>query len=370
VVVSAPLPQSVPNGSYGGARIKTESAYDSSSSSYAQFRGPTLNTQLAQQRAANLLQTQYGQQAAASIAAAQSQQTGLSLPGQQRPVGLQLPGQGGQQPHAQSQYQQQQQQQQQQRSSLGTSQTDGAGDAMEEWTAVVSEQRARPDSDRVVADRTIRSQIEEAARMMETGLMLPLDELRRPSGKKQRRLLSNIGASSAENPSAATANATPRIPQLDGTIDKEEEDDDSKPGLKVEADEDAINSDLDDSEDELRDNQDDGEDAKGGDYVLCTYDKVQRVKDKWKATLKDGVIQIASKEYVIEVTPVDSFLTCVTVTSFTKPMASTSGDRPTRRPRSLCATRLNYGAHYQMNGDNIPIFCGFSQIGIGDYFPL
>ncbi|KAH0186348.1 hypothetical protein KCU86_g12070, partial [Aureobasidium melanogenum] len=34
------------------------------------------------------------------------------------------------------------------------------------------------------------------------------------------------------------------------------------------------------------------------DHVLCTYDKVQRVKNKWKCTLKDGIMSANGKEYL------------------------------------------------------------------------
>lgn len=60
-----------------------------------------------------------------------------------------------------------------------------------------------------------------------------------------------------------------------------------------EDDEDAINSDLDDP-DELDDNAADGDDV--ANVMLCTYDKVQRVKNKWKCTLKDGVLKIDGTE--------------------------------------------------------------------------
>ncbi|KLJ08778.1 transcription initiation factor TFIIA large subunit [Blastomyces silverae] len=67
-------------------------------------------------------------------------------------------------------------------------------------------------------------------------------------------------------------------------------------GRQEEVDEDAINSDLDDSEDML-DDHNDGDDAVGQ-VMLCTYDKVQRVKSKWKCTLKDGILTSGGKEYV------------------------------------------------------------------------
>ncbi|KAF2454753.1 hypothetical protein BDY21DRAFT_260028, partial [Lineolata rhizophorae] len=61
-------------------------------------------------------------------------------------------------------------------------------------------------------------------------------------------------------------------------------------------DEDAINSDLDDSEDENAAGV--GDEEALGEVMLCTYDKVQRVKNKWKCTLKDGVLSTQRKEYV------------------------------------------------------------------------
>ncbi|KKA29162.1 hypothetical protein TD95_004026 [Thielaviopsis punctulata] len=62
------------------------------------------------------------------------------------------------------------------------------------------------------------------------------------------------------------------------------------------ADDDAINSDLDDPEDQ-DENSDDDDDALGP-MMLCMYDKVQRVKNKWKCVLKDGVLTVNGKDYV------------------------------------------------------------------------
>ena len=60
-----------------------------------------------------------------------------------------------------------------------------------------------------------------------------------------------------------------------------------------EEDEDAINSDLDDPDD-LAANEEDNENT--DQVMLCTYDKVQRVKNKWKCTLKDGVLRVEGNE--------------------------------------------------------------------------
>ncbi|TXT13974.1 uncharacterized protein COLE_00167 [Cutaneotrichosporon oleaginosum] len=60
----------------------------------------------------------------------------------------------------------------------------------------------------------------------------------------------------------------------------------------------VIDSDLDDSDDEL--GIDDGiENGEGDiDIVYCVYDKVQRVKNKWKTVFKDGMIHINGKDYL------------------------------------------------------------------------
>jgi len=58
-----------------------------------------------------------------------------------------------------------------------------------------------------------------------------------------------------------------------------------------------IGSDLDDSDDEELGEEEEGDDG-GRDSVLCTYDKVQRVKNKWKCVLKDGIMHINGKDYL------------------------------------------------------------------------
>ena len=67
---------------------------------------------------------------------------------------------------------------------------------------------------------------------------------------------------------------------------------------------DAINSDLDDSdiESDLDSEFGEGEEGDGEGIdkaiVLCMYEKVHRTKNKWKCQLKDGVISIAGKDWV------------------------------------------------------------------------
>ncbi|KAJ7238592.1 transcription factor IIA, alpha/beta subunit [Mycena haematopus] len=65
----------------------------------------------------------------------------------------------------------------------------------------------------------------------------------------------------------------------------------------------AINSDLDDSDSEPEDGKDADESSGAGvdiDIVFCTYDKVARVKNKWKGVLKDGVIHTGGKDYLFQ----------------------------------------------------------------------
>lgn len=119
------------------------------------------------------------------------------------------------------------------------------------------------------------------------GLLAPLSE--QPSfakGTKRKAHLMNDLSSSTASSSNAIAQSTPA--QYDGV------DDYNGNTGREEEDEDAINSDLDDPEDPL-DGSNDGDDAVGQ-VMLCTYDKVQRVKSKWKCTLKDGILTSGGKE--------------------------------------------------------------------------
>lgn len=60
----------------------------------------------------------------------------------------------------------------------------------------------------------------------------------------------------------------------------------------------VIDSDLDDSDDELADEGEDDEAGGDVDIVFCVYDKVQRVKNKWKTVFKDGLIHVNGKDYL------------------------------------------------------------------------
>lgn len=108
---------------------------------------------------------------------------------------------------------------------------------------------------RVEIDRMLHEQILAKAKSMEGGgLMVPLKEATRHSSASTSR------KAKGKQPAA-----------FDGGDDDEEDDDD------------AINSDLDDPEDEHDD--DDVDDDGLGNIMLCMYDKVQRVKNKWYVSM-------------------------------------------------------------------------------------
>ncbi|SPO26251.1 related to TOA1 - transcription factor TFIIA-L [Ustilago trichophora] len=120
------------------------------------------------------------------------------------------------------------------------------------------------------------------------------------------------GASSSSNGGAADQHRS-KVARADGSSDvknaadggahdgasgaKKEEDQDAEAGQKRKriSDDDEIGSDLDDSDDE---DLDGGADGDNDDMVLCLYDKVQRVKNKWKCVLKDGVASIDGRDYL------------------------------------------------------------------------
>ncbi len=127
---------------------------------------------------------------------------------------------------------------------------------------------------------------------------MPVSEQPRFNSTKKPKVVGGPGNSHSALAAAQTANLVlmPKIPQLDGGDDEDEED---KTIVKDELfdddeDEDAINSDLDDPDDNvIEEEQDEG---RPNQIMLCTYDKVARVKNKWKCTLKDGVLTTGGKE--------------------------------------------------------------------------
>jgi transcription initiation factor TFIIA large subunit len=245
------------------------------------YAGYEHNTQLAQQRAAALVQQrvqQHGnvhQQNFPNLAQ-QGHHPQMPMQGQQQR--MMAPQHQQQRP---PQQQQQQHMQQQQRPTpqghIYTSQTDGSGDALADWEALKAA-RATDAVDRMAADDSMRARIDAMAMRQDSGLMVPLDSM--PKGKKRRAAVRVL-----QNQDAEATSRTPGSAGFDAAADDVEPTEDP---------EDAINSDLDDSEDELNDGDNSDDDMV--DYMLCTYDKVQRVKNKWKCTLKDGILTTNKKE--------------------------------------------------------------------------
>ena len=74
-----------------------------------------------------------------------------------------------------------------------------------------------------------------------------------------------------------------RVQQNDGADDEDDLEEDLD-------DDDNINSDLDESEEDA--------DAETSNLMLCQYEKVSRVKNKWKCIFKDGVINVNGKDHL------------------------------------------------------------------------
>ncbi|KAG5925448.1 hypothetical protein E4U53_003309 [Claviceps sorghi] len=242
------------------SEIKHEPGTQVSLAALPSYNGADKNS-LAASRAAQRLADQYGSLAAGSISAIQAGH-------KQQPQTQNTPAQNPQPPQAQVPAG---------ASSIRNGQTDGPGDAgeaevvEEDYEGILMRRNAEGtlhELGRVDIDRMLHGQMAARAKAMEGGgLMLPLKKADSRGG---------------QGPTRAKGKG---IAAYDGGDDYDDIDD-----------EDAINSDLDDPED---DHDDDEVDDEGlGHIMLCMYDKVQRVKNKWKCTLKDGVLTVNGKEYV------------------------------------------------------------------------
>ena len=170
-----------------------------------------------------------------------------------------------------------------QQSGVNGAQTDGAGDDEVEADAFCIVKQVGEGGEvmgRVEIDGLIRSKIEAKGKIMEGGgLMLPLREAstssfrRAQKSSRQRSQSSNLATVTNKGKDRASA-----LVQTDGPGDPDDDDD----VKEEELDEDAINSDLDDPDDGL--NEEEDEDEGMGHIMLCMYDKVQRVKNKWYVT--------------------------------------------------------------------------------------
>lgn len=341
------MPQHMPmqQQNASGVHIKPEPGLDQKSPvlSQPQYNPmPQMNPNMpAHERAALLVQQRFGSNGAASINTMQQQnmqqqQQQHGLPPQQRPqqsqprpTGLQMPqqqqtaaaqqqyrqamarqasdarlqlqgqgqgqGQNGQGQQGQSQVpgqpglgqnvqsgQQGQNGQNGRMPHLGQAQNDGAADDGFESVGImrgVDADGNEVEMGRVEIDHIIRRKIESMGQDMEGGgLMLPLKQRTSSSKNKKRKVRSPV--STFEDESIPTSTSAPALSQFDGVDDSDE--DDKANILRDDEDEDAINSDLDDPDDGLNEEEDDDDSL--GHIMLCMYDKVQRVKNKWYAS--------------------------------------------------------------------------------------
>lgn len=83
-------------------------------------------------------------------------------------------------------------------------------------------------------------------------------------------------------------NRNGNIPQVDGPVDSSQQ----HPSLNDVSNDDELGSDLDDDRDE------EAELNELEDFVLCTYEKVTRTKNKWRGILKNGIVHIRGRDYV------------------------------------------------------------------------
>lgn len=266
----------------------------------------TMNA-VAQQRAAHALQQQFGPRAAAQVnqlqqSSGQRGQSGLPNPQFQdsenrKPA---LPNFSSPIPQA--------------RTPLQSAQHDGGNASLMEWKAEVARRRAMADvpgkGDRLFHEYMLQKQ----QQIEGGGLMIPLDERHMPSVGTKRRVEALFGTAEEQHVGIIAA---PQNSLSKAQGDAQADDDDDERDL----DEDAINSDLDDPED----TGDHLEDETVEQVMLCTYDKVQRVKNKWKCTLKDGILRVANKEYVVQIREVLGMANVDIDTSSTRDKESSSG---------------------------------------------
>jgi transcription initiation factor TFIIA large subunit len=232
-------------------------------------------------RAAQNLEKKFGSQATHQVGALQGKPaSGLIFPGSQ--------------PNASSPTQR--------GSSLQASQLDGSTDevddvqAMAAWKAAVAARRAHakkdksegPSSEHFSAaelDRSIQFGLRiPAAQDHRTAMMEPLQDLYK--GKSKSRATTEIDilpSGSITVPLRSKSYHTSTLPPaVDG------------PGDSDDIDDEAINSDLDDPA-EVEDEDDSGDVRQ---LMVCTYEKVSRVKNKWKCTFTSGLVNIDGKDWI------------------------------------------------------------------------
>ena len=243
----------------------------------------------AQQRAAMNLQQSYGPQAAQQISQLQqqaNQQRSQGAPSapfpkmeDQKPLLSSLPSfspTNSQTPNIPP---------------VSSAQTDGPVGSVAEWKAEVARRRALATQNPGEGDRLIREHFLDIQHRLEGGgLMLPLTKQSLPSKGTKRKIrhahAGEVTVSDADPATSITGSHPSSLARAQGDATADDDAD-------GEVDEDAINSDLDDPDQQ----EDDENNEENTDQImLCTYDKVQRVKNKWKCTLKDGIVKVGSTE--------------------------------------------------------------------------
>lgn len=121
-----------------------------------------------------------------------------------------------------------------------------------------------------------------------TGLMIP--RINQSDGTFEFTMYTSKAAELLDKLKKQEKAKIQRVGQSDGADDFDDED--------IYNDSDDINSDLDDDVESDREDEEVGQDE--GQIMLCLYDKVQRVKNKWKSTLKEGVANINGRDYVFQ----------------------------------------------------------------------
>lgn len=128
-----------------------------------------------------------------------------------------------------------------------------------------------------------------------SGLILP--NISQSDGLVEFTLYTNNPAQTLRHLKQSERKRKPKtLSQADGTMgggDDDDEDDDD-----IFNDSDDINSDLDDGLDSDKSETEEGDQE--GQIMLCLYDKVQRIKNKWKSGLKEGIANINGKDYVFQ----------------------------------------------------------------------
>ncbi|CAH2355175.1 transcription initiation factor IIA large subunit [[Candida] railenensis] len=122
----------------------------------------------------------------------------------------------------------------------------------------------------------------------DNGLMIPT--IGQADGTIEFTMYSSEAARLMEKIKRKNQNNLKKLAQADGADDFDDDD--------IYNDSDDINSDLDDDVESDKEDDEDGQDD--GQIMLCLYDKVQRVKNKWKSTLKEGVANINGRDYVFQ----------------------------------------------------------------------